>query len=189
MRLSNGKRQFTLHLGVLAVLTLLCGSAVQAQPPKLMDGPLDMKFVLLPKGTFYMGWVNEKSRVREMDWIPDGWKPKKTEIKADFEIGVYTVTQEQWETLMGYNPSAFSRAGESKEKVKEIKDEDLKQFPVEKVSWEDAQKFIAKLNEQEKGKRLVVPLANLGRMGICLSRWSLDGGRLFVRLLLRQADQ
>src|SRR5208283_843249 len=30
--------------------------------------------------------------------------------------------------------------------------EDLKQFPVELVSCDDAQKFIKKLNEQEKGK-------------------------------------
>src|SRR5260370_19249589 len=33
-----------------------------------------------------------------------------------------------------------------------MKEEDLKQFPVESVSWDDAQKFITKLNEQEKGK-------------------------------------
>src|SRR5450755_1472572 len=37
-------------------------------------------------------------------------------------------------------------------KVKDIKDEDLKQFPVEWVSWNDAQEFIKKLNEKEKGK-------------------------------------
>src|SRR5207245_8165120 len=57
-----------------------------------------------------------------------------------------------WETLMGDNPSEFSRAGKRKDEVKDIKDEHLKQFPVESVSWNDAQKFITKLNEQEKGK-------------------------------------
>ena len=36
------------------------------------------------------------------------------------------------------NPSWFSRDGAGKDKVKDIKDEDLKQFPVESVSWDDA---------------------------------------------------
>jgi formylglycine-generating enzyme required for sulfatase activity len=97
-----------------------------------------MKFVPLPKGTFYMGWDSYSK------------KATKTEIKADFEIAVYTVTQGQWQELMGNNPSRFSRTGSGKDKVKDIKDEDLKQFPVEQVSWEDAQKFIKKLNEQER---------------------------------------
>jgi formylglycine-generating enzyme required for sulfatase activity len=111
-----------------------------SEKPKPKDGPLGMKFVPLPKGTFYMGWDSTNK------------KATKTEIKEDFEIAVYTVTQEQWEKLMGNNPSAFSRDGKNKDKVKDIKDEDLKQFPVESVSWDDAQKFIKSLNEQEKGK-------------------------------------
>ena len=53
---------------------------------------------------------------------------------------------------MGKNPSYFSRDGEGKDKVKDIKDEDLKHFPVETVSWDDAQEFIKKLNEKEKGQ-------------------------------------
>lgn len=43
-------------------------------------------------------------------------------------------------------------------RVKDIKDEDLKHFPVESVSWEDCQEFIKKLNEQEKGKGWVYRL-------------------------------
>ncbi len=99
-----------------------------------------MKFVTLPKATFYMGWDGTKGSA------------KKTEIKADFEIAIHTVTQGQWQEVMGKNPSYFSRDGDEKDKVKEIKDADLKQFPVENVSWEDAQEFIKKLNEKEKGR-------------------------------------
>jgi formylglycine-generating enzyme required for sulfatase activity len=63
------------------------------------------------------------------------------------------VTQGQWQEVMGNNnPSAFSRGGVQQEKVKDIKDEDLKHFPVESVSWDDAQAFIKKLNEREKGR-------------------------------------
>jgi eukaryotic-like serine/threonine-protein kinase len=132
--------QIAIVVCVISLLAWLCASAAQAEPPKPKDGPLGMKFVPLPKGTFYMGWDSENK------------KATKTEIKADFEIAVYTVTQGQWQELMGDNPSWFSRDGSSKDEVKDIKDEDLKQFPVEHVSWNDAQKFVKKLNEQEKGK-------------------------------------
>jgi formylglycine-generating enzyme required for sulfatase activity len=122
------------------------GGVAAADPPKPKDGPLGMKFVPLPKGTFYTGWSGEKGSAT------------KTEIKEDFEIGVYTVTQGQWHELMGNNPSWFSREGGGKEKVKDIKDEELKQFPVEDVSYDDAQGFIKKLNEKEKGKGYVYRL-------------------------------
>jgi formylglycine-generating enzyme required for sulfatase activity len=125
---------------MITILACLCAQPATAEPPKPKDGPLGMKFVPLPKGTFYMGWDSQNK------------KATKAEIKEDFEIAVYSVTQGQWQELMGNNPSYFSRSGEGKDKVKDIKDEDLKQFPVEWVSWDDAQKFIKKLNEQEKGK-------------------------------------
>jgi len=110
------------------------------QPAKPKNGPLGMKFVPLPKATFYMGWNGEKGSAR------------KTEIKEDFEIAIHTVTQGQWQEVMGKNPSHFSRDGGGKDQVKDIKDEDLKHFPVEMVSWNDAQEFIKKLNDKEKGK-------------------------------------
>jgi formylglycine-generating enzyme required for sulfatase activity len=50
------------------------------------------------------------------------------------------------------SPFSSPRNGGGKDKVKDIKDEDLKHFPVETVSWDDAQAFIKKLNEKEKGK-------------------------------------
>jgi formylglycine-generating enzyme required for sulfatase activity len=99
-----------------------------------------MKFALLPKGKFYMGWDGDQGKV------------KKTEIKEGFEIAVHLVTQGQWQELMGKNPSTFSRTGGGKDKVKAISDDDLQQFPVDSVSWNDAQEFIKKLNEVEKGK-------------------------------------
>src|SRR5438094_20733 len=81
-------------------------AAPQAQPTKPKDGPLGMKFVPLPKATFYMGG--------------GGGKPgKKTEIKADFEIAIHTITQGQWQAVMGNNPSRFSRNGKDKNKVKD----------------------------------------------------------------------
>jgi formylglycine-generating enzyme required for sulfatase activity len=105
-----------------------------------------MKFVPLPATTTYLGWIGAKGSA------------KKTEIKEAFEIAIHEVTQGQWQEVMGKNPSYFSRAGEGKDKVKDIKDEDLKHFPVESVSWDDAQAFIKKLNEKEKGRGFVYRL-------------------------------
>jgi formylglycine-generating enzyme required for sulfatase activity len=101
------------------------------------DSSILMTFVRLPKGTFYMGWDDKYKK-----------KGKKTEIKEDFEIAVHTVTQGQWEAVMGDNPSHHSpqRAGAGKD----ISDEELKLFPVDNVSWDDAQAFIKKLNEKER---------------------------------------
>src|SRR5260370_12527725 len=65
---------------------------------------------------------------------------------------MHTVTQAQWQAVMGKNPSFFSRGGQGKDQVKDIPDADLKLFPVESVSWKDAQEFIKKLNEKERGR-------------------------------------
>ena len=35
-----------------------------AEPPKPKDGPLGMKFVGLPKETFFMGWNGEKDSAK-----------------------------------------------------------------------------------------------------------------------------
>jgi formylglycine-generating enzyme required for sulfatase activity len=98
-----------------------------------------MTFARLPKGTFYMGWNGNPGSA------------KKAEIKEDFEIAMHDLTQGQWQAVMGNNPSAFSRQGVSRGFVSGISDEELKLFPVEMVSWDDARMFIKKLNEKERG--------------------------------------
>jgi formylglycine-generating enzyme required for sulfatase activity len=125
----------------IAVLMASCRKKAISTPapPVPKSGPLGMLFVPLPRATFYMGWDGAKKGV-------------KTEIKEDFQLAVHTVTQEQWQAVMGKNPSWFSRAGGGKDKVKDIPDADLKLFPVEMVSWNDTQEFIKKLNEKEAGR-------------------------------------
>ncbi len=70
-------------------------------------------------------------------------------IPHDFYIGIFQVTQVEWETVMGSNPSWLSRNGDGKNKVKKISDADLKLFPVEQVSCDDLQVFLQKLNARE----------------------------------------
>lgn len=56
----------------------------------------------------------------------------------DFSIGKYPVTQGEWRTVMGNNPSYSINCGDD--------------CPVENVSWEDVQDFIDKLNDLTKMK-------------------------------------
>ena len=60
---------------------------------------------------------------------------------SDFWVGKYTVTQGQWQKVMGNNPSSF-KSGDN--------------YPVEQVSWNDIQEFIQELN-QKTGKRYRLP--------------------------------
>jgi formylglycine-generating enzyme required for sulfatase activity len=125
----------------VALLALPAGPrTVMSQHSKPKDGPLGMTFVPLPAATTYLGWNGEEGSAR------------KTEIKAPFEIATREVTQAQWLEVMGTNPSCFSRAGERKNWVERVRDEDLKDFPVEEVTWVRAQEFIGKLNDREKGR-------------------------------------
>jgi formylglycine-generating enzyme required for sulfatase activity len=103
------------------------------------DDSILMTFVRLPRGMFYMGWNGTAASA------------KKTEIKEDFEIAVHAVTQGQWQAVMGDNPSWFSRKGNGRNSVVDISDEELRLFPVEEVSWDDAQAFLKQLNEKARG--------------------------------------
>ena len=64
-------------------------------------------------------------------------------ITKPFYLGKYEVTQEQWEAVMGSNPSHFKGP----------------KNPVEKVSWDDCQQFLVKLNAKSGGQggKFVLP--------------------------------
>jgi formylglycine-generating enzyme required for sulfatase activity len=96
-------------------------------PPKELTvdlgGGVKMEFVLIPAGSFLMG--DEKG----LDWE----KPvHKVTITKPFYLGKYEVTQEQWQAVMGNNPSYFKGP----------------KNPVEMVSWYGCHAFRAKLNEK-----------------------------------------
>ncbi len=77
-------------------------------------------------GTFTMGATSEQGSDVDSDE-----KPAHQVTLSAFSIGKYEVTQEEWEAVMGSNPSRFKGAKK----------------PVEQVSWNDCQAFIRKLNE------------------------------------------
>jgi formylglycine-generating enzyme required for sulfatase activity len=98
-------------------------------------------FVYCPAWTFMMGsYENEYEYENE--------KPiHEVKISRGFWMGKYPVTQGQWESVMGQNPSRFR---ESKKGLFGIGGKQTNpNNPVEQVSWEDAQEFIKKLNTRE----------------------------------------
>jgi formylglycine-generating enzyme required for sulfatase activity len=120
---------------------------VTPPPPPAVTGPqkfknfVGMDLVPVPRGKFWMGGKDGSTAGAHL-----------VEMPHDFYLGACEVTQEQWQMLMGKNPSWFSRTGGGREAVAKIPDEELKTFPVEMVSWDDVQQFLAKLNAQDKDR-------------------------------------
>jgi formylglycine-generating enzyme required for sulfatase activity len=93
------------------------------------------EMVIIPPGSFMMGSPEgEKGGT-------DNERPQHSvTIAVPFALGTAEVTQGEWEAVMGSNPSHFRGANR----------------PVEKVSWNDVQVFIRKLNETT-GKHYRLP--------------------------------
>jgi RNA polymerase sigma factor (sigma-70 family) len=100
-------------------------------PPKDFTNSIGMKFVWIPAGTFMMGTPPGEDRGQ----IVHDETQHKVTLTRGFYMGVYPVTQEQWQEIMGNNPSKFK--GE-------------KNLPVDTVSWDDCQEFVKKLREKDK---------------------------------------
>ena len=115
-----------------------CGQRL-GQPVEITNS-IGMKLKLIPAGEFMMGSqeVGPQHKVR---------------ITKPFYLGVYEVTQAEYEEVMGKNPSWFSKGGGGAE---EVPGEDTSGYPVEQVSWEDAVEFCKKLSAKE-GKTYRLP--------------------------------
>lgn len=117
-------------------------------PPGLLralTNSVGMKFVLVPAGTFQMG-----SPPREQGRSADEGPVHVVTITRPFYLGVYPVTQEQYQRLMGTNPSHFTKVGRARDL---LKDEDPKLLPVERVPWGSAVVFCRKLSELPEEQR------------------------------------
>jgi formylglycine-generating enzyme required for sulfatase activity/predicted Ser/Thr protein kinase len=82
-------------------------------------------FCWIPPGEFLMGSPEGEFRLAYDE------KQRQVTISKGFWMAKTEVTQAQWQTVMGSNPS-------------DLKGDDL---PVESVSWKDTQRFIDKLND------------------------------------------
>ena len=148
-------------LRTVAMLLLLCGAMTFAAGQSVTDKPpreltLDcgngqaLKLISIPAGEFMMGSPATLPGMAIMDSAytnnnpmaaPNDEQPQhKVRITRPFYLGLFTVTQAQYEAVMGTNPSRYKSATR----------------PVEMVSWKDAVDFCAKLSAKS-GRQVRLP--------------------------------
>jgi hypothetical protein len=95
--------------------------------------------------------------------LDDAYIPEMVPIPGkNFEIGKYEVTQAEWRGVMGNNPSKFNKCGND--------------CPVEKVSWDDIQIYLKKLNAMT-GKQYRLPTEMIARCAC----FAVDHGSMMPR--------
>ncbi len=104
-----------------------------SQPPEVGEiwpSPSGIEFAVIPAGRFVMGSTEV-----------NGATPHDVTISKPFCLGIYPVTQAQWEKVMGNNPSHFKDP----------------RRPVEMISWDECNDFIRRLNKNEGTDRYRLP--------------------------------
>ncbi len=127
--------------------------------PVEITNSIGMKLVLIPPGEFQMGSSQElieeelmttpKDDKLCLDRLSAEGPRHHVRITRPFYLGMYPVTQEEYQKVTGANPSEFSATGKGKDKVA---GQDTKRFPVELVSWQDADEFCWQLSEMAEEK-------------------------------------
>ena len=121
--------------------------------PAEITNAIGMKFVLIPPGEFMMGSPNEVIEEELKTPGIEGWyrdsmagegPQHRVRITKPFYLGMYVVTQEEYQQVMGNNPSEFRAGGKFRGRVN---GQDTKRFPVEHVRWDDAVEFCRRLSE------------------------------------------
>jgi len=112
-------RSYLFNLILISLFVLPAPSSAENKPIKQ---PTGLELVRVKGGCFKQG--SDSSGFME--------KPRHKTCLSDYYVGRYEVTQRDWRDVMGSNPSRFQNCGDC---------------PVDSVSWNDAHKFIYKLNE------------------------------------------
>ena len=140
--------QITLTKEAMATQQSIVSQPIVAQQPVVQAPIANSDYITIPvkdgvsidmvrveAGTFTMG------ATPEMENPLDDEKPAhQVTLTNDYYIGKYEVTQALWKAVMGNNPS-YSKGNN---------------LPVERVSWDDCQEFISKLN-RITGKKFRLP--------------------------------
>ena len=118
---------FGVLLAVMIVIMSSCKNPLPLNPQQgtVLENSIHMKLVWIPPGEFEMG----------SDHGQPSEKPVHTvKITKGYYMGIYEVTQEQYQKVMSTNPSEFKG------------DDNL---PVETVRWDDAVEFCKNLSQKE----------------------------------------
>ncbi len=129
--------------------------------PVEYENSLGMKFRLIPPGEFLMGSTStETAENCKLVGADEYWQlcinsedpQHKVILSEPTFLGVYEVTQAEYEKVMGKNPSLFAKTGIEKGFADKVNGLDTLRHPVESVSWNDAAQFCAKLSNMENLK-------------------------------------
>lgn len=129
----------------------LGGGGASAQQIGAHTDGIGMEFVSIPAGSFLIGSPESDGEARTFE------KPQhRVIITKPFRLGRYEVTQAQWERVMGSNPYSLDRSNPFY-RLPGMADRITRPDHPATVSWNDAQAFIARLNEREGGQRYRLP--------------------------------
>lgn len=156
IRLSG--RDFWRTCSIAAPSLLLCMASVATAHAPVVTNSLGMEFVQIQPGSMVVGrfapscpergdgrgdqdpgtaWTEEDYRLCQELVGTQSTPGFLVTIDRPYQIGRYEVTQAQWRRVMGSNPSFFQGS-------RVPGNADL--HPVESVTWEDTQAFVARLN-------------------------------------------
>ena len=121
--------------------------------PVVFRNSLGMTFRLIPPGEFAMGTPREEAEAHA-EAAPRVWADehrmefpvRRVRLTKAFYLAVCEVTQHQYQTVFGDNPSHFAESGRGSATVQDI---DTGRHPVENVSWVDAAGFCNRLAGRE----------------------------------------
>ncbi len=119
--------------------------------PNRFTNPFGMTFARVPKGTARLGGTGGNAG-------RDG-----TTFEADFFLGVTEVTHAEWDRVMGpgHNPSFYSRDGGHQHDVTALTNDEIARLPVDSLSWDDCQEFLARLNTLDRDPAWVYRLPSV----------------------------
>jgi formylglycine-generating enzyme required for sulfatase activity len=106
--------------------------ASSSDTPGTVTNSIGMKLVPIPAGDFQMGSTNS-----DRDAYDDEKPQHSVRITHPFYLGIYPITQAQYQKVIGTTPSHFK---------------DQPENPVESVSWYEAVGFCNRLSEMENMK-------------------------------------
>jgi formylglycine-generating enzyme required for sulfatase activity len=118
----------------------------------ILENSAGMRLALIPPGAFRMGSPGgEKGRKNERPRHP-------VEITRPFYLGVYPVTQEEYQRVTGKTPSHFQQRPHGPDGLADL---DTRRFPVENISGYDADAFCRALSnlpqEKQAGRSYRLP--------------------------------
>ena len=143
---------FCLFMCVAALQSCRTENVSSAKDVVGSPGVVSMKFVTIPAGTFMMGSPDDEAERNVFE------VQHQVIISKAFEMQTTEVTQSQWVSVMGSNPSVqqemerFEQGKHCPGEFTTINNISMcPNNPVEAVSWNDAQAFISKLNAKADG--------------------------------------